>query len=412
MPDLDEAIQRKLPEAEQLHREHPVLLAHVHMERIFSPTEIRYHQPDQDPPDRQVDIPKLRAGGVSQIWLSEGAPGEVCVEPEVLKKGSYGPNHQPSIRIVYTGSSQIQRILRGFDALRNLCREHSDDLEFVLSVEEAAQANKQGKIAVFPHTETLIMANDLAMLRSYHALGLRASGLVHCAPLDWIDSDHEQQTPGGLTDFGREVINEMNSLGIVIDVSHSSEKAVQDVLQESRDPIVASHSNVKQLTPIMRNLSDAVIRGIADSGGVVGIHASSAFSDIECLRGRKRNYGAAFQRRPELIQQIQTPGALEPFRFEAENRSGHEAPSDAVFPTAGLGKLLDHVDYMVNLSGIASVGIGTDLQFLEDTIEGFSSAAEIPNFTAGLLSRGYTRDDAAKIMGGNFIRVMKDVIGK
>lgn len=139
MPELHEAIQRKLPEARRLHREHPVLLAHVHMERSFSPTEIRYHQPDQDPPDRQVDIPKLRTGGISHIWLSEGAPVEVCVDPEVLKRGNIEPNSEPGIRIVYSGSSEVQRILCGFDALRRVCREYPDDLEFVLTIEAAAQ---------------------------------------------------------------------------------------------------------------------------------------------------------------------------------------------------------------------------------------------------------------------------------
>lgn len=399
------------PEAQHIHDEAFVLLAHVHMQRQFTPDAIDYVQPNEDVAGRQVDIPKLRQGGVKCIWLSEGGPGEMSVDPEALARGQTGPNTRPAIRTVFVGSSEVQRLLRGWDAVNRLCQTYPDDLALAHSVRHGREIVARGRIAVFWHTEALLLANDLAMLRSYKALGLHVTGLVHGAPLDWVDNDLEQRHPGGLTDFGRAVIREMNALGIVIDVSHASEQTVRDVLRESQHPIVASHSNVRALSPIQRNLTDDIIRGIANSGGVIGLHVSSAFVDINCLKGRQNSKGSQYsQTRFEMVGKVITPGAVEPFSYEAEMRKGSAAPADAVYPTVHVDRLVDHVDYFVNLVGIDHVGVGTDLQFLEDAVEDFDTAAKTPNLTAALLKRGYTKEAIHKILGGNFLRVMETVI--
>jgi membrane dipeptidase len=204
----------------------------------------------------------------------------------------------------------------------------------------------------------------------------------------------------------------MNALGMVIDVSHASEQTVYDVLEESQQPIVASHSNAKHLSPIQRNLSDEVIERIAAAGGVVGIHCSSAFSDIQCLLGRENAYTPEVnQLRLDMIGRILTPGGVEPFEYEVQWRSHGITRAEATFPTVSLEKLVDVIDYMVGLVGVDHVGVGTDLQYLEDAVEGFQSAAETPNLTAALLARGYAPPDVHKILGGNFLRVMEQVIG-
>ena len=387
------------------------LLAHLHMQRDFSAQGIEYREPMADVPGRQVDIPKLRRGGVDCIWLSEGAPGEFTVDPMAVLQAGEHPSTQMFRRTFFEGAAGVQRLLRGFDAVRRLCAQ-SDDLELVTSTEEIRSAAAAGKIAVLLHTENLLMAEDLAMLRAYHELGLRVTGLVHAAPQTWIDCDAEQHVPSGLTEFGREVVHELNRLGMLMDVSHASERSIDQVLDESSDPIVASHSNAKAISGLQRNLTDDHIKRIADGGGVVGIHCSSAFVDLACQHGRGAGPGIDASERDrglKLLADVRS-GAIDPFAAEAGVRLGATKPLYERFPTVGLDALADMVDYMVNLAGYEHVGIGTDFEFLEDVVEGFSGAHETQQFLAALEARGYSGRMVDAIAGENFLRVMAEVI--
>ena len=269
-------------------------------------------------------------------------------------------------------------------------------------------------MAVFWHTESLQLANDLAVLRAYHGLGLRATGLVHAAPLDWIDSDKEQRTPGGLTAFGRDVVRELNALGVVIDVSHASEAAIRDVLR--RQP--APHRRLALQRPApgaaRRNLTDEAIRAIAGQGGVIGVHCSSALIDAGCLEGRRGLERPALERLGLTMAERMAAGAgaEDPFRFEGEYRSSEGWGPEAHFPTTGLDRLVDHVDALVELAGVDHVGVGTDFHFLEDVVRGFEGVHQTPNLTAALLARGYPAPAVDKILGGNFLRLMETVIGE
>ena len=387
------------------------LLAHLHMQRDFSAQGIEYREPMADVPGRQVDIPKLKRGGVDCIWLSEGAPGEFTVDPMAVLQAGEHPSTQMFRRTFFEGAAGVQRLLRGFDAVRRLCAQ-SDDLELVTSTEEIRSAAAAGKIAVLLHTENLLMAEDLAMLRAYHELGLRVTGLVHAAPQTWIDCDAEQHVPSGLTEFGRAVVHELNRLGMLMDVSHASERAIDHVLDESSDPIVASHSNAKAISGLQRNLTDDHIKRIADGGGVVGIHCSSAFVDLACQHGRGAGPGIDASERDrglKLLADVRS-GAIDPFAAEAGVRLGATKPLYERFPTVGLDALADMVDYMVNLAGYEHVGIGTDFEFLEDVVEGFSGAHETQQFLAALEARGYNGRIVDAIAGESFLRVMAEVI--
>ena len=387
------------------------LLAHLHMQRDFSAQGIEYREPMADVPGRQVDIPKLRRGGVNCIWLSEGAPGEFTVDPMAVLQAGEHPSTQMFRRTFFEGAAGVQRLLRGFDAVRRLCAA-SDDLELVTSTAGVRAAADAGKIAVLLHTENLLMAEDLAMLRAYHELGLRVTGLVHAAPQTWIDCDAEQHVPSGLTEFGRAVVHELNRLSMLMDVSHASERAIDHVLDESSDPIVASHSNAKAISGLQRNLTDDHIKRIADGGGVVGIHCSSAFVDLACQHGRGAGPGIDASERDrglKLLADVRS-GAIDPFAAEAGVRLGATKPLYERFPTVGLDALADMVDYMVNLAGYEHVGIGTDFEFLEDVVEGFSGAHETQQFLAALEARGYSGRIVDAIAGENFLRVMAEVI--
>ena len=387
------------------------LLAHLHMQREFTAESIEYREPMADVPGRQVDIPKLKRGGVNCIWLSEGAPGEFTVDPMAVLQAGEHPSTQMFRRTFFEGAAGVQRLLRGFDAVRRLC-EASEDLELVTSTEGVRAAAAEGKIAVLLHTENLLMGEDLAMLRAYHEVGLRVTGLVHAAPQTWIDCDAEQHVPSGLTEFGREVVHELNRLGMLMDVSHASERSIDHVLDESSDPIVASHSNAKAISGLQRNLTDDHIKRIADGGGVVGIHCSSAFVDLSCQHGRGAGPGIDASERErglKLLADVRS-GAIDPFAAEAGVRLGATKPLYERFPTVGLDALADMVDYMVNLAGYEHVGIGTDFEFLEDVVEGFSGAHETQQFLAALEARGYSGRIVDAIAGENFLRVMAEVI--
>ena len=387
------------------------LLAHLHMQRDYTAQRLEYREPQVDIPGRQVDIPKLRRGGVNCIWLSEGAPGEFTVDPMAVLQAGEHPSTQMFRRTFFEGAAGVQRLLRGFDAVRRLCAA-SDDLELVTSTAGVRAAADAGKIAVLLHTENLLMAEDLAMLRAYHELGLRVTGLVHAAPQTWIDCDAEQHVPSGLTEFGRAVVHELNRLSMLMDVSHASERAIDHVLDESSDPIVASHSNAKAISGLQRNLTDDHIERIADGGGVVGIHCSSAFVDLACQHGRGAGPGIDASERDrglKLLADVRS-SAIDPFAAEAGVRLGATKPLYERFPTVGLDALADMVDYMVNLAGYEHVGIGTDFEFLEDVVEGFSGAHETQQFLAALEARGYNGRIVDAIAGENFLRVMAEVI--
>ena len=387
------------------------LLAHLHMQRAYHADRIEYVDPEVDVPGREVDIPKLRAGGVNCIWLSLGAPGEFTVDPEIAFASREEPNDKPAKRTVYHGPAGVQRVLRGFGAIKKLCRDRPE-LELVTTTEEARRAVGAGRIAVFLHTEHLLFGNDLSMLEIYHDVGLRATGLIHASIDSWVDCDKEQRSPGGLTDLGRDVIGELNRLGIVIDLSHASEQAIRDVAAASRAPICVSHANVRAISPLMRNLSERTIREVADSGGVIGIHCSSAFIDLECLRGRTAGAGrdpSIRDQRFAVLEAIRR-GEVDPFAQEAAFKSGAEQPLFSTMPTTTLERLVDHIDALVDQAGIDHVGIGTDLQGLGDAVKGFESAAGAVNFLEALRTRGYDEASVAKIAGGNFMRLMHEVI--
>lgn len=251
-------------------------------------------------------------------------------------------------------------LMRSMELLDAFYRELGENKERVVLATTAAEvvnAKKDGRVSAMLAIEGgEAIEGNLAALRMLHRLGVRLFGLTHNYRNKIADGMGEARTGSGLTEFGVELIGELNRLGIIVDVSHLSDLGFWDVVEVSKDPIIASHSNARGLCDHLRNLTDDQVKAVAERGGVVGVNFY-----------------------PEVV---------------------HEE--------ATLGRVLDHFDYLV---GADHVGIGSDYDGMRQPPAGLEDVSKMPNITRGLVSRGYSEDEIVKILGGNFLRVFKEVIG-
>jgi membrane dipeptidase len=299
------------------------------------------------------------------------------------------------------------RTLELLDGVLQQVRQHSDELTLCTNRAEILAANAQNKFAILLGIEGgHSIENSLALLRLYHELGVRYMTLTWANSNDWADSSGDVDDPtiphhNGLTSFGKEVIAEMNRLGVIIDVSHASDKTFWDVLETTRAPILATHSSARALTNAPRNLTDEQLRAVAENNGAVMVNFYSAFID-ENFRNTIN------QLRSERSEAHRTLEA----EFAARNQPVPFAASNAIdrayaaqVPRPPLSSLIDHIDHIAGTAGIDHVGIGTDFDGIASLPEGFDSAADLPKITAALHARGYTSEQLHKILGGNLLRV-------
>ena len=252
--------------------------------------------------------------------------------------------------------------------------------------------------------------NSLALLRVYHALGVRYMTLTWANSNEWADSSGDLDDPdiphhNGLTDFGREVIAEMNRLGMMIDVSHASDKTFADVLATSRAPVIASHSCARALSNSPRNLSDDQLRALSSNGGLCMVNFYAAFVD--------ENYRQAVQTiRAERSGKHQALAAefaakAEPIPFHLSNQIDRDFAARLTRPP--FESLIDQFDHIIRVAGVDHVGIGTDFDGISAMPEGIDSAADMPKITTALLARRYSAEDLRKVLGGNLMRVFAEV---
>jgi membrane dipeptidase len=286
-----------------------------------------------------VDLPRLREGGVRiQVFA-------LYIDPE------YKPERAlPRVLVLWDA---LMRALRRAGGQVRLCRT-PEDLDAVLAGE--------GLGAVLSVEGGEAIGTELALLRVLHALGVRAMGLTWNQRNAIADGAGEDRAQGGLTEFGRQVVAEMNRLGMVVDVSHLCERAFWDVLEVSRQPVIASHSNARALCDHVRNLRDEQIRALAAGGGVMGINFFAGFLDADPAR-------------------------------------------------ADVGRVCDHIDHVCALVGPAHVGLGSDFDGIPRTPAGLEDCSRLPALTEELLRRGYRAGDVQAILGGNFLRVFRQVWG-
>ncbi|HEY1204275.1 MAG: dipeptidase [Bryobacteraceae bacterium] len=329
-----------------------------------------------------IDIPRMREGGLGAIFFSIWMPGTV------------------------TGPRAVKDALTQIDAVREQVRLHPQDLALATTAEEVQRAHTAGKIAVLMGVEGgHMIASDLAVLRTFYALGVTYMTLTHSVNDEWADSSTDKPVHNGLTDFGKQVVREMNRLGMMVDISHVSDKTFYDVLAISTAPPIASHSSCRALCDSPRNMTDDMIRALAAKGGVIQINYNTGFLSQEYREAEKAD--------PSLQKGVEA---------ESEKRCGHDEGcqiaemekltralvSAGKLPRVEWTRIIDHIDHAVKLVGADHVGLGSDFDGANMPY-GMEDASHLPQITAALRARGYSDADIRKILGGNTLRLMERV---
>lgn len=299
---------------------------------------------------------------------------------------------------------------RGIDRIKSELERHSSHILLCRSSREVEAAVEQGKIAAVLAVENGdAIEEDLNKLEQLHRIGVRLMTLIHTASSNWVISSRDEKPAfDGLSGFGEEVVKTMNDLGMIIDVSHAHDRAVERVLKCSRAPIIASHSCMHALCPMPRNLKDELIRGIAEAGGVVGINFMPAFLDCgfwEIVQKRGKVIFKEFDRQAEQAGADAAELGRIWLRFVDQFK---KTMADKKVP---LDKLFQHVEYLVDLVGEDYAAFGSDFDGIPDTPVGVEDCRGFNNILRGLRDRGYSEKRLQKICWGNFLRVLKAVCG-
>jgi membrane dipeptidase len=314
------------------------------------------------------------------------------------------PTHHP----VHT---HVQRTLALIDATLDQIRKHPAKLQLCLSPSDILATRQQAKLAILFGIEGgHSIANDLGLLRLYHRLGARYMTLPWSNTHDWADSSGDIDNPAishhnGLTSFGKQVIAEMNRLGMMVDVSHSSDKTFADVLACTRAPIIASHSSARAITQAPRNLTDDQLLDIKQNNGVVMVNFFSAFID-EAWR-TAWNAQSTERTHAQAVLAASYKTRNQPVPFFASNKI--DRAFAARIPRAPFNSLIDHFDHIIKIAGIDHIGIGTDFDGIPVPPADINSAADLPKITKALIALGHSAEDLHKLLGGNLLRVFREV---
>jgi len=326
-----------------------------------------------------IDIPRMKEGGMGAIFFSIWMPSSI------------------------TGPGAVKRALDQIDAVREQVRRHPDDLVLATTAEEVRRAYAQHKIAALMGMEGGHMIdNDLGLLRMYAALGVRYLTLTHGGNTEWADSSTDKPAHNGLTDFGKDVVRELNRLGVLVDISHVSDKTFYDALEVSKAPMIASHSSCRALCDAPRNMTDDMIKALAAKGGVIQINYHMGF-----LSQEYRNAASD----PEFVKQLNAEvqkrcGASQACQIREGEQVARELVEQGKAPRVDWTKIVDHIDHAVKLAGADHVGLGSDFDGANMPY-GLEDASKLPKITEALLRKGYSESDIRKILGGNTLRVME-----
>jgi len=371
--------------AEKIHRQVLTLDSHTDTPLRMMRSEFDISQ-RHDPRERgsKMDFPRMEEGGLDAAFFA------VFLGQGVLNPEAYEVARRRAIEI--------------FDMLHEALEKHPEMAELALTPEDAYRLEEEGKRAIYIGLENgYPIGEDLSMVEEFYNMGARYITLSHTRNNQICDSSTDNAGPlhNGLSDFGRDVIGEMNRLGMMIDVSHISDKAYYDVLEITRAPIIASHSNARAICDNPRNLDDDMLHALAENGGVIQLCILSSYvKDMPPYPERDSAFA-------DLRQRYNNFEDLSDEEMTEVRRQWDELNSKFPAPLATVADLVDHVDHIVNLIGIDYVGIGTDFDgggALEDCFD----VTEMGNITLELVRRGYSKKDIEKIWSGNFMRVFRE----
>jgi len=325
---------------------------------------------------------------------------------ERMKKGGLtGEFFSLYVRPWYVANGgAARRTLDMIDSVYRAVERHPNELMLATTAADIRRAKAQRKVACLMGIEGGHAIEDsLATLREFHRLGVRYMTLTWNNTNDWADAGRGEKKYGGLNDFGREVVREMNRLGMMVDVSHVSDDTMSDALDVSTAPIIASHSSARALSDVPRNIPDDLLKRIAKNGGVVNVNFYSVFVDTTTFSPRSNARDAELKAQQDALN---VKYKDDPER-SAEESSKLEASHQ--LPPLPISKLIDHFEHIIKVAGIDHVGIGADFDGANDMPEGARDVSMLPNITYELLKRGYSERDILKVLGGNMLRVMTEV---
>jgi membrane dipeptidase len=328
-----------------------------------------------------TDIPRLQEGGVGAVFFA------------AYVSTRYLP-----------GNRSAHRALEMIDTIRHgIVGRHPDVFEFVTTADGIEAARKRGKIAALIGIEGGHAIEDsLALLRTYYDLGVRYMTLTHSASHSWADSSGDKGKHNGLTPFGRSVVQEMNRLGMMVDISHVADNTFYDVIEASTAPVFASHSSCRALSKIPRNMTDEMIVALAKKGGVIQINFGCEFLSQKSADSSAWS-NAAIRKKIESEAAGETADAakrreLVEKRVDAQSRE---------IARATLADVVAHIGHVVGIAGIDAVGLGSDFDGVSCTPAGLDDVSKFPALTRALLEKGYTAEQIRKIYGENLLRVMR-----
>jgi membrane dipeptidase len=343
-----------------------------------------------DPKDvGHISLDKARAGNLGVEFFS------IWVDPGTIPPDHFARHTFDLIDSVYEQAAR-----------------HPDRMMMAFSVADIERAHKEKKLAALMGIEGgHSIENDIHLLRDYYRLGVRYMTLSWSNTNEWADSSGDISDPkiqhhDGLTDFGKQVVLEMNRLGMMVDVSHVADKTFWDAIATTKAPVIASHSSARALTDAPRNMTDDMLRAMTRNGGVVQVNFFSGFDDENYWKASQAQTKEREAAVAAYIEQQKAAGKavtyVEVDRIERE--------WSAKIPRPPLKSLIDHIDHIAKVAGVDHVGLGSDFDGVSGaTPEGMDSAADLPKITQALLDRGYSATDIRKVLGENTLRVMREV---
>src|SRR5215216_5583594 len=371
----DEQLWRR---ALQIHRR--AIVIDTHNDVTTPMTNDDFDLSGTPPAPYRTNIERMKQGGMTAEFFS------LYIKPWYVEHG---------------GSAR--RTLDMIDSVYRAVERHPNDLMFATSVADIQRAKRQGKIAALMGIEGGHAIEDsLPTLREFYRLGVRYMTLTWNNTNNWADAGRGEKKHHGLSEFGKDVVREMNRLGMLVDVSHVSDETMSDALDVSSVPIIASHSSARAISNVSRNIPDDLLKRIAKNGGVVQVNFYSVFVDTKTVSPQSAERDRRLKARQDAID--------EKYKDDPERRAEESDKLEAAnpLPPLPISKLIDHIDHIVKIAGVDHVGIGADFDGANDMPEGAQDVSMLPNITYELLKRGYSERDIRKILGENFLRVFAE----